>query len=508
MSNFNVKVGDVQKEVVQGWAKIDGVWKEIQSAYGKVDNDWKESWQNAFDRPEYINHVTSATREDTIQVEIAEVDGAHYEVMYRYARSGAWQDDLFTTSNTFNFTITNDISASDLQFRVRAVDPNGNPNRSSSWLQGRNISLSPAKLARPTGLSYPSTIVRGENNTIRWNREPNVTMQLQSVYERDNGEVVIFNRTSSDTASSHTHVVSSRVEDRNRIRYRIRAIRTGYLTSDWQYGPWRNLTNQTLGRTGAMSSVTPYEGQRITTSWGSAANATRYQLEFQINGGSWDRIYWGSNRSYSQTITARAGQTLRWRVRPTAPDFFSGDWRYSSTRTVQLPPIKTRTWTATSVESWRDSFGWRTPGSGYAMGGEWMMQGEWDIGGGLWGNHKGLAYFNFSDMRNELSGKRIESVELYLYRMARRHGYYSPQPVTLFTHNYTRAGRPNGEPTINYVQGPFSSFGLGEGKWIRVNNTVINRIINGSARGIAVYRAQRNHYIYFSQNVRIRVRYR
>ncbi len=65
-------------------------------------------------------------------------------------------------------------------------------------------------------------------------------------------------------------------------------------------------------------------------------------------------------------------------------------------------------------------------------------------------------------------------------------GYASGQPITLYTHNYT--GVTSGMPMLNYVQGPFSSFARGEGNWVNVSKTIIDRMLAGTARGIAIYR--------------------
>lgn len=81
-------------------------------------------------------------------------------------------------------------------------------------------------------------------------------------------------------------------------------------------------------------SATRYESS-ISVAWGASTDADgdiiTYQLEVSISGGTYSRIYSGTSRSYSHSITGISrGTSIRYRVRAYDGKAYSG-YRYSST---------------------------------------------------------------------------------------------------------------------------------------------------------------------------------
>lgn len=500
MSGGFAKIDGQQRKIVGAWTKIDGVWRKGTTVRSKVDGTWREAWKNAFKRPDFLSYPSDLSRGDTFTWTTENISGAQYELQSRY-NSGSWSTSSFYTQPTASFTASSNPVQTTIQLRIRAVAPTTH-DKESAWLEGPIQSLGAEKIDLPTGLSYPTTLTRGQKITVKWDAESYKKYHVQALYNNGNSSATLYNDMGGGSVD---YYVSSNTSNDN-IQFRIKAGRNGYIDSDYAYGPKVNLTAAKLGTVPSISAPTPYQGQSITVSWGSVSSARSYLLEVQYNNGTWTRAYFGANRSFSTKVSSTA-KTIQWRVRATAPDYADGDWKYSSDVSVALPPLKTTTWTATLVRSWRskEDWGWRDPSdTGDTNSIDRMYQGSWNSPP-WWGNHRGLAFFNYGSIRNTLAGKDIVKVRVYFYRI-NAGGYVSGQSIKLWTHNY--ASVPSGRPDLSYVQGPFSSFARGEGKWITVNNSVAERIRDNTAKGIALYREDEQGYLFMSPNVKIEVTYR
>ncbi|MED4068653.1 hypothetical protein [Priestia megaterium] len=500
MSGGYAKINGTQRKIVGAWSKVNGTWRKGSVVSAKVNGQWKEAWKNAFPSPTFLIYPNTIIRGDTFTWTTDSITGANYEIQSRY-NGGSWSASTFSSTPTGSFTASSNTANTSIQLRVRAVAP-GTHDKQSGWYEGPTRSLGADVLDKPTGLTYPTTLTRGQKITVRWNAKSDVKYHLQAVYNDGTPTATLYSGFGGGSADYYISTGTSN----SKVKFQIKGGKSGYIDSPYTVGPQITLNPQKLATISSISAPKPYQGQTITVSWGAVTNATTYQLEVQYNNGSWIRAYTGSNRSYTAKVSSTA-TSIQWRVRPTAIGYADGDWKYSDQVSVALPPLKQTTWTATLVRSWRskEDWGWRDPSdTGDTDSIDRMYQGSWNSPP-WWGNHRGLAFFNYNSIKSTLAGKDIEKVRVYMYRI-NAGGYVSGQSIKLWTHNY--ASVPSGRPDLSYVQGPFSSFARGEGKWITVDNKVAERIRDGSAKGIALYREDELGYLFMSPNVKIEVTYR
>ncbi|MBS7531378.1 phage tail protein [Hazenella sp. IB182353] len=153
------------------------------------------------------------------------------------------------------------------------------------------------------------------------------------------------------------------------------------------------------------------------------------------------------------------------------------------------PTTYAYTWNATSTKSWRTTYGWRTDN-------HYIYQGQY----GGWGNHKGLAFFNYADIQSKLEGKTIKSVSLYLSR--RSGGANAAQSVHVYTHSLTSAsGTPEGEiAKINA-----GSIAVGRSARLTLPKTTGDKFKDGSAKGILLYASSGSPYAIFNPNCKLKI---
>jgi phage minor structural protein len=151
----------------------------------------------------------------------------------------------------------------------------------------------------------------------------------------------------------------------------------------------------------------------------------------------------------------------------------------------------TTTWTATSTQSWRDAYGgWRSDNN-------YVYQGEYSS----YGNHRGCAFFNYSDIQSKLAGKTVKNVQLYLSRRAG--GTNAAQAVNVYTHNLTSA---SGTPVLTLHKSSAGSYSVGQAKWITIPNSVGDSLKSGTAKGIALYSSSGSPYMTFDGGSKVQLK--
>lgn len=508
MSNGTVKVNGAQKNIVGGYTKVNGVWKTISTVSDKVSGVWKESWQNAFAMPSFLTYPSSITRGMSITWTVDSVSGAVYEYQTSYDGGKTWNLSLFSTLTTGNITITSDVTLNTFQMRIRAVAPTTH-DKQSPWLIGPNRSLNAATLSAPTGLSYTSSITRGDKVRVYWNVDDVNINYVLRVTLNDGGnsysDQIIFSNKVSKTGQTYFDYTLPTDVKWNWVLFKIYAQKTGYFDSPMTVGTTYQLMPQKLGAMTGFAYPVPYFGQTITISWDAVPNADQYQVEVNYGNGT-SRIYWGPNRSITYTVadsTPSGGSGyIQFRVKATAQYYADGDWDWGSSVPISLPPLKATTWSCTATHNWRPNYG-----------GQWdsnntnLYQGEWTDSSGTWGNYKSIALFDYQNIKNTLAGRTISKVQIYLYRISTPHGYHSPEDVDIYTHAY--ASRPSGEPMLWFAQGDLGAYSLGTGSWITVSNVVAERIRDGQALGVGLYTASGDDYTIFSSGcMKLYVEYR
>jgi hypothetical protein len=402
-------------------------------------------------------------------------------------------------------TISTDINHVDVKFRICAVEP-GTSDKRSTWMEGPVRSLQAQQLPNAPGFNYPGTITRGDTVWVSWEASNGTGYNVFASYADGNNNIkedlIYGNYPSVNGWFGFNYTVSTDTKWKN-VRFKIKAVKTGYKESSLFEGPNVVLGMRKLAFMDWMDVPTPVKGTTITISWKTIPNAVNYLLEVIYDTQqTYTRVYFGPNKAVNFAVPTNHTH-VQFRVKAMAPDYLDADWRYAWQYGLQMPepPLKSSTWTAAFAKSWRPNFGgqWH-PDNNY------VYQGSWNDGT-LWGDYTGLVFFNFDSIRSTLAGKKIEKVQIYFYRI-NAGGYNSGQPINLHTHNYGSLPPANaGRPSTSHVQGPFSSFARGEGKWITVSNTVVQRILNGQATGLALNSGSGN-YLFMSADVKLYVEYR
>lgn len=496
-----VKVDGQQRKLVGAWMKADGSWRKVNEVNAKENGLWKSVWKNNFPAPDFISYPSLISRNQSITITTEDIVGASYLLQTRY-NSGEWDSGQVFATNSFQVQVSSNISHNTLQYRVAAVEP-VTLDKQSAWTTGVVRSISPEKLAQPTGFSYAALVTRGNNIRIDFYGIAGTNYHINAIYKNASGgynESLAFSVPITTTGATSKVFTASTSTDWTILQFKIVASKNGYTDSDPLLGIETTLGLQTIGNIANISYPLAYSGQTITISWDAAALADRYQLEVLFTGEQWTRLYWGQNRTFTWSVVQKGAQ-MQFRVRGTRTNYIDGNWKYGPNNAMQPKPLKSSTWNATLTESWRPNFGGQ-----YHPDNNYVYQGGWNDGT-YWGDYTGLVFFDFNNIRTTLADKTIEKVQLYFYRI-NSGGYNSGQAINLHTHNYSSLPLATaGRPAVSHVQGPFSSYARGEGKWITVSKAVVDRIVAGTATGIALYNGSSN-YLYMSSNVKLYVEYR
>lgn len=157
--------------------------------------------------------------------------------------------------------------------------------------------------------------------------------------------------------------------------------------------------------------------------------------------------------------------------------------------------MATTTWGETGAQSWRTTYGWRTDN-------DRVYQGQW----GGYGLHKGLWYFNSSNLRSTLSGQNIKSIRIQITRYSGSHGSSAAGVPTMRLHNYDSS--PSGEPSFIAAYSSHNvGFGLGNTKWVPLPIAWGENIRDGKARGIGVYTGSDDPYLQFIRDCVLEITY-
>lgn len=506
-----IKVDGVYRKIIDGYIKVNGVWEQGVSVSAKANGAWSQVWKRAFDPPASLTYPASVQRGSAFTWTVAAVVGAAYELQIRSYNGtwGSWGASNFYTNTSNSYTATTNISYTAYQLRVRAVDPDDH-SKQSDWVEGPTMSLTPQKLGTPTGLTIPASIVRGDDIQISWNGIAGTSYTIEFYYQINDpignlvsaGPPAVVTPTSNGTAGLGFLVTTN--TSFKGIEVRVKATKTGYTDSEYATTSIVALNAQKLGYISQMDVPHVTKEAAIWITWQVIPKATSYELEVDYDrAGAWTRIYTGGNTGTGYTYP-RNRTTVQFRVRATAPNYVSGDWRYAwaDYLTMGAPTLKSGTWEATWTGNWRPQFGGQ-----WNSNNNYVYQGQWTDETGTWGNYYGIAIFNAADIRSKLAGKDIEKVQLYFYRI-NSGGYTSGQAIQLYTHNH--ASQPAAQPALWFVQGPFASYARGEGKWITVDNSVAARIRDNQATGIGLHRPDAGGYLYMSggTNVKLYIEYR
>ena len=199
----------------------------------------------------------------------------------------------------------------------------------------------------PTAVTYPGGPKSGVPITITVTPRANTyggTISYQYEYSLDGGNV--WNQLALTTAASRQYTIPKGTQT---FRVRVQARdNMGFTSSDWIYGPQVNVVNNSAPSAPPTITVpvSPRGGAQTTITWTASSdvdgNLAGYELERQLDGGSWTSLYTGAGLSYLDTIP-KGTATAAYRVRAYDADGEYSGYTTSATRTVvnNNPPVIT-----------------------------------------------------------------------------------------------------------------------------------------------------------------------
>ena len=213
----------------------------------------------------------------------------------------------------------------------------------------------------PASISVPNSIDGGSTITVSWGTSTDAEGNLEGyIVERqvDGGS---WSQIYQGTATSTTNTVAFGT---NTVAYRVKAYDAAGLESGWKTSSTVTVTNNRApGAPGSLTVPAVVRGgSNLAISWTAASdsdgNLSGYELERQVDGGSWTQIYKGSALAYTDTITA-GWNTVAYRVR--SYDSYNATSTYvtSETRTVDnnnAPTITSSTTSGTDLGTKEEGF--------------------------------------------------------------------------------------------------------------------------------------------------------
>ena len=213
----------------------------------------------------------------------------------------------------------------------------------------------------PASISVPSSINGGSSITVSWAASTDAEGNLEGyiVERQTNGGS--WSQIYQGSATSTTNSVAFGT---NTVAYRVKAYDAAGLESGWKTSSTVTVTNNRApGAPGSLTVPAVVRGGgNLAISWTAASdsdgNLSGYELERQVDGGSWTQIYKGSALAYTDTITA-GWNTVAYRVR--SYDSYNATSTYvtSETRTVDnnaIPVITSSTTSGTDLGTKEDGF--------------------------------------------------------------------------------------------------------------------------------------------------------
>lgn len=288
---------------------------------------------------------------------------------------------------------------------------------------------------------------------------------------------------------------------------RVKVVDKSGLESDWMYATGY-ISFDPLKAPGKPGNfrVTGSTTSSLSFAWNAVSTAESYELRTEKEG---TIVYEGTKLSTTATgLNDNTSYDFYVRAKNRAGN---SDWVevIGKTKNAEV----TKVWTSTGSKSWRNNWGWRNDNSR-------VYQGEWcEIAGSpnqtapagtCWGKHRGFWYFNYSDIQNNLSGKEIVSIRVWIKRANTYHGHYDDQTVHMWMHNLNSSDRPSTPSVGHHYEVPDPQFSKGEETWINLPKSYGERLRDGTMKGLALYVPDwgRMPYMYFSGTAKIEITYK
>lgn len=348
---------DLARELVKG-RKLDA----LRLIYGSVPDTLSQLIRTAFVAPE--GHVLIDADFSAIEARVISwlaKEQWRLEVFRTHGKIYQWTRSPYTNSADYAWGLSSDgnIYSNGCTYTHGSRPAFTLP--SSLYVSDDGSVFQNTAPSTPASISVPSSIDGGSTITVSWGTSTDAEGNLEGyIVERqvDGGS---WSQIYQGTATSTTNTVAFGT---NTVAYRVKAYDAAGLESGWKTSSTVTVTNNRApGAPGSLTVPAVVRGGgNLAISWTAASdsdgNLSGYELERQVDGGSWTQIYKGSALAYTDTITA-GWNTVAYRVR--SYDSYNATSTYvtSETRTVDnnaIPVITSSTTSGTDLGTKEDGF--------------------------------------------------------------------------------------------------------------------------------------------------------
>ena len=295
------------------------------------------------------------------------------------------------------------------------------------------------------------------------------------------------------TSTAKTHNVANA---EGKYYYRVRAVDSSGLVSDWKYSS--GVLFDPLDPPPKPKNLSYTSGtNHIEVDWENVKTAERYEWKLGSNG----TIYKTTQSRASITSGVSANTTYTIYVRAWNRAGYS-DWASIQAKTKQN--IFTGQWNSVHSHSYKSDGHW------VADQGVWhtyVYQGRWDGGP----NYRGIWYFDYKNIRNTIpSNAKILEAKMYITRI-KLNSRVAPIIPHFWYHDrdYDYGGYPKIYSPLwekGYVN-KNNAIAAGESKWVKIPTQYIDYIIDGKAKGIAIYNPDGGTYVKFSNKAKLWIKW-
>lgn len=373
--------------------------------------------------------------------------------------------DLFEANGKARFTLY-----------IRAIDKRGNASNFSTWTKVYSQNA-------PMGIA---------GIELQWNKE------------NESSWPWVFG-SSALVGTTRKHYIGGQ---NFKMRYRARTVDVSGLKGSWYVSSdvnFRGLIPPGVPRNIKWTSTQ----STINLTWDAGLYADGYEIRIRTgSAGAWSSWLAKSETNREHENTGRTKDTeYHYEIRSTN-DIGKSSAVLVKTRTKKPSEVTVNFTASRNGQSWRTDYksyysmvkgGWRTDTTDVIQGrweyiqntwDDWDMDGkkdDWVLKGMHNGNHRGLWFFDYNQIRSKLNGKRIKSAYIYVRRKESEHGWpKDATPIYLWTHNYSYP--PAGVPQLGSSTNTRVKLDRGEAKWVPVPVSFVQRIVDGTAKGLAVYK--------------------
>lgn len=250
-----------------------------------------------------------------------------------------WAHIYTGSENSFYYQMPSNVTT--IRFRVYAY----RGNDESDYTYSSTITIRPrseATPARPSFLNVTGTFEEGQIVQLNWQQV--ICEGYRIMYLDDSSPFWAGGLTY--TPYTNTSINWQLPRGIKTITFRVATYNTQF------YSAWRTSTTYAVAprKPGVATFTLPSPitaSTSINILWSAADYATGYELEVQVNGGTWSSVYTGANKSINYSVGSSV-TTLSFRVRAYNDTVYG---EYTTSAVLSVIPVKPSTPTTLNVPS-------------------------------------------------------------------------------------------------------------------------------------------------------------